>query len=99
MATILRSSLAALPLCLTLTACSTQRTSQSTPTTAPAKTLAAAAESLPARLDEILHRRDDGKVRFAARVVDLETGRELYAVAADEPFLPASNMKLPVSAA
>jgi len=93
-------SRAALLLCLVLAACSTQRASNEAPEAEPSKTLvAAAADSLPARLDEILHRRDDGNVRYAARVVDLETGRELYAVAADEPFLPASNMKLPVSAA
>lgn len=56
---------------------------------------------LQARLDEVLHRRDDadGNVKFAARVIELDTGRELYANLPDEPFLPASNMKLPVSAA
>ncbi|MDQ3440728.1 MAG: D-alanyl-D-alanine carboxypeptidase/D-alanyl-D-alanine-endopeptidase, partial [Planctomycetota bacterium] len=57
--------------------------------------------TLKARLDEILHRRDDadGNVKFAARIIELDTGRELYANLPDEPFLPASNGKLPVSAA
>ncbi|MGB7158716.1 MAG: D-alanyl-D-alanine carboxypeptidase/D-alanyl-D-alanine-endopeptidase, partial [Tepidisphaeraceae bacterium] len=55
--------------------------------------------TLQSRLDEILHRRDDGNVKYAARVIELDTGKELYAVKADEPFIPASNMKLSVSAA
>jgi D-alanyl-D-alanine carboxypeptidase/D-alanyl-D-alanine-endopeptidase (penicillin-binding protein 4) len=53
---------------------------------------------LAGRLDETLHRRDDGQVKYTARVIDLSDGRELYAVAPDEPFLPASNGKLAVSA-
>ena len=57
--------------------------------------------TLKARLDEALHRRDDpeGNIKFAARVIELDTGRELYANLPDEPFLPASNGKLAVSAA
>lgn len=57
--------------------------------------------TLQSRLDEILHRRDDadGNIKFAARVIELDTGRELYTNLPDEPFIPASNMKLPVSAA
>jgi D-alanyl-D-alanine carboxypeptidase/D-alanyl-D-alanine-endopeptidase (penicillin-binding protein 4) len=57
--------------------------------------------ALTSRLDEVLHRRDDadGNVKFAARVIELDTGRELYTNLPDEPFMPASNMKLPVSAA
>ena len=57
--------------------------------------------ALKARLDEVLHRRDDvdSNVKFAARVIELDTGRELYANLPDEPFMPASNGKLPVSAA
>jgi hypothetical protein len=56
---------------------------------------------LQARLDEVLHRRDDaeGNIKCAARVIELDTGRELYSNLADEPFLPASNGKLAVSAA
>ncbi|HEV2293165.1 MAG TPA: D-alanyl-D-alanine carboxypeptidase/D-alanyl-D-alanine-endopeptidase [Tepidisphaeraceae bacterium] len=57
--------------------------------------------TLQSRLEEILHRRDDadGNIKFAARVIELDTGRELYTNLPDEPFIPASNMKLPVSAA
>jgi D-alanyl-D-alanine carboxypeptidase/D-alanyl-D-alanine-endopeptidase (penicillin-binding protein 4) len=58
-----------------------------------------AAPSLKSRLDEILHRRDDGTLKYTARVIELDSGRELYAVTPDEPFMPASNMKLSVSAA
>lgn len=36
---------------------------------------------------------------MAARVVELPSGRELYAENADKPFTPASNMKLVVTAA
>jgi D-alanyl-D-alanine carboxypeptidase/D-alanyl-D-alanine-endopeptidase (penicillin-binding protein 4) len=53
---------------------------------------------LGARLDETLHRLDDGEVKYTARVIDLDTGKQLYAVAPDEPFIPASNGKLAVSA-
>src|SRR5687767_13281250 len=53
---------------------------------------------LSARLDETLHRLDDGEVKYTARVIDLDDGKELYAVAPDEPFIPASNGKLAVSA-
>ena len=57
--------------------------------------------SLKERLDEVLHRRDDteGNIRCAARVIELDTGREIYSNLPEEPFLPASNGKLAVSAA
>ncbi len=55
--------------------------------------------ALAARLDEILTRLDDTGATVTARVVDLESGYELYARDIDVPFTPASNMKLPVSAA
>ena len=49
---------------------------------------------------QVLHRLDkDGRPRVAGRVVDLSNGRELYAENADEPVLPASNLKLLVSTA
>ena len=49
---------------------------------------------------EVLHRLDrNGRPRVAARVVDLSSGRELYAENADEPMIPASNMKVFVTAA
>lgn len=55
--------------------------------------------ALVERLDGILHRLDHTGARFTARVLELPSGRELYAAGIDEPFIPASNMKLPVSAA
>ena len=54
--------------------------------------------ALKARLDEILTRLDDTGATVTARVVDLESGRALYARDVDVPFTPASNMKIPVSA-
>ncbi len=50
-------------------------------------------------LPPILHRLDDSGAIVSARVIELPTGRELYAENADQPFTPASNMKLVVSAA
>lgn len=55
--------------------------------------------ALPARLDAILTRLADTGATVSARVVTLPERQELYARAADEPYTPASNMKLPVSAA
>jgi D-alanyl-D-alanine carboxypeptidase/D-alanyl-D-alanine-endopeptidase (penicillin-binding protein 4) len=55
--------------------------------------------ALTARLDEILNRLADTGAVVTARVVELDTGRELYAHDIDTPFTPASNMKIPVSAA
>ena len=54
---------------------------------------------LPAQLDQALGRGHTGAAHYTARVVDLSTGRELYSVEADTPYLPASNGKLAVSAA
>lgn len=52
------------------------------------------------KLDPILHaRHGDGDVVIAARVIELPSGRELYAENADRPMIPASNLKLFVSAA
>jgi D-alanyl-D-alanine carboxypeptidase/D-alanyl-D-alanine-endopeptidase (penicillin-binding protein 4) len=55
--------------------------------------------SVEQKLDAILHARDDGSAKIVARVVDLSTGRELYAENADDPVIPASNLKLFVTAA
>ncbi len=66
---------------------------------APPPPPAGAEAALARRLSETLHRRDDGSVHYGARVVDIASGRELYASDADRPVLPASNMKLPTSAA
>ncbi len=54
---------------------------------------------LAAKLDEVLQRGQTDKAKYTARVVDLQSGRELYAVDPDAPFMPASNGKLAVSAA
>src|SRR5215207_1327211 len=55
--------------------------------------------ALARQLDTVLHRRDQKGVRYAARVVDLRTGQELYAHDIDSPVMPASNGKLSVTAA
>src|SRR5688572_19173865 len=57
------------------------------------------AATLQQRLDAVLGRDSSTGQIFAARVVDLESGRELYARSADEAMIPASNMKLFVTAA
>jgi serine-type D-Ala-D-Ala carboxypeptidase/endopeptidase (penicillin-binding protein 4) len=54
---------------------------------------------LAAELDDVLRRDQTGSAKYTARVIDLQTGRELYAVDPDAPFMPASNGKLAVSAA
>lgn len=55
--------------------------------------------ALGMRLDEVLERRADSGAAFVARVVDLSNGRELYGRDVDEAVIPASNLKLFVSAA
>src|SRR4051812_14892489 len=52
-----------------------------------------------AQLDEVLNRNASTGAIFSARVVDLENGKELYSRAADRAMIPASNMKLFVTAA
>ncbi|MCP4248367.1 MAG: D-alanyl-D-alanine carboxypeptidase/D-alanyl-D-alanine-endopeptidase [bacterium] len=54
---------------------------------------------LAARLDSILNRHSETGATVSARVIKLASGRELYARNIDEPVMPASNMKLPISAA
>ena len=54
---------------------------------------------LAAKLDEVLRRGQTEKAKYTARVVDLQSGHDLYAVDPDAPFMPASNGKLAVSAA
>jgi D-alanyl-D-alanine carboxypeptidase/D-alanyl-D-alanine-endopeptidase (penicillin-binding protein 4) len=53
---------------------------------------------LALRLGPILQRHADTGARVSARVIDLESGRELYAINIDEQHLPASNMKLVTAA-
>ncbi|HEV8378407.1 MAG TPA: D-alanyl-D-alanine carboxypeptidase/D-alanyl-D-alanine-endopeptidase [Tepidisphaeraceae bacterium] len=60
---------------------------------------AAPSKTLEARLDEALNRNATTGAIFSARVIDLETGRELYSRSPDHPMIPASNMKLFVTAA
>jgi D-alanyl-D-alanine carboxypeptidase/D-alanyl-D-alanine-endopeptidase (penicillin-binding protein 4) len=55
--------------------------------------------TLEARLDTALNRNAATGAIFSARVIDLQTGRELYARSPDQPMIPASNMKLFVTAA
>jgi D-alanyl-D-alanine carboxypeptidase/D-alanyl-D-alanine-endopeptidase (penicillin-binding protein 4) len=50
-------------------------------------------------LDPIVHRLADTGATVTARVLELPSRRELYAIDVDEPYLPASNMKIVVSAA
>lgn len=56
-------------------------------------------EKLAARLDAVLGSVADTGATYVARVVDPTDGRELYAHDADRPVAPASNMKLPTTAA
>jgi PBP4 family serine-type D-alanyl-D-alanine carboxypeptidase len=74
------------------------------PTTRPSPVAAATPAAgedaaLAAKLDAILHRLDKGDLHFGARVIDPESKRELYVRDADKALTPASNMKLPVTAA
>lgn len=75
------------------------------PPTDQAKAFLSSSESLlvpldlEQKLDGILNRLSNTGAIYAARVVDPYTGRELYAHDIDRPMIPASNMKLPVTAA
>lgn len=67
--------------------------------TACTSTAKPAKDALSDRLDAALDRGKTGDAHYTARVVDLSSGKELYAVDIDEPFIPASNGKIAVSAA
>ncbi|MFH0963970.1 MAG: D-alanyl-D-alanine carboxypeptidase/D-alanyl-D-alanine-endopeptidase [Planctomycetota bacterium] len=54
---------------------------------------------LRSEIDRILSDPRLGDTRLGARVVDLDAGGVVYSVHAEEPFIPASNMKIVVSAA
>src|SRR5256886_12469482 len=54
---------------------------------------------LATRLDPLLQSFDNSGAIYAARVLELPGGRELYAHRADEPMIPASNGKLANGAA
>jgi len=64
---------------------------------APSRSVGGDAE-LAAKLDGVLKGASRG-VMCSARVVELRSGRELYAWGSDEAVIPASNMKLLISAA
>lgn len=51
------------------------------------------------QLDELINRLEHTDATVTARVIELPSRRELYAQDIDAPFTPASNMKLPISAA
>jgi len=67
------------------------------PQVAPASRRALSPDT--ARLREVLHRLDETKAVVSARVIELPGGRELYADNCDSAVIPASNLKLSVSAA
>src|SRR5690348_1742608 len=54
--------------------------------------------ALESQLKPILHKHDDSGAIFTARVIEVATGRELYAERIDDAFTPASNMKLATAA-
>jgi serine-type D-Ala-D-Ala carboxypeptidase/endopeptidase (penicillin-binding protein 4) len=56
-------------------------------------------QTLEQRLDAVLNRNASTGAIVSARVVDLRLARELYSRDADRPMIPASNMKLFVTAA
>lgn len=58
-----------------------------------------AGRQLQTKVDSTLHQLDSTGVVFGARILELPSGRELYASSADEPMIPASNMKLLATAA
>src|SRR5688572_16841825 len=66
------------------------------PTTQAAQTQPATLEQ---RLDEVLGRRSATGAIYSARVVDLDSRRELYSRNATRQMIPASNMKVLVTAA
>src|SRR5207247_4925573 len=76
--------LTAFILCLFLTACTSHRGHDA---------------QLAGRLDPLLHSFDDSGAIYAARVLELPSGRELYSYRAGEPMIPASNGKLANGAA
>lgn len=55
--------------------------------------------SLAGRINSIISRKSQKKVRFAVKVLNAKTGKTLYARNANKPMVPASNMKVVTSAA
>ena len=60
---------------------------------------ASTATPLAQQLDDALGRGKIGSAHYTARVIDLASGRELYSVEPDTPYMPASNGKLAPGAA
>ncbi|HEV2733453.1 MAG TPA: D-alanyl-D-alanine carboxypeptidase, partial [Longimicrobiaceae bacterium] len=58
-----------------------------------------AATALARRIDSVVERAPFGRAHWGIEVWDPSTGRSLYRRAADRHFVPASNLKLVVSAA
>jgi serine-type D-Ala-D-Ala carboxypeptidase/endopeptidase (penicillin-binding protein 4) len=75
-----------------------QGTGNLAPRAAPGATDGVAAPSLAARIDAILERPSLRSADWGIEVRDASSGRVLYARAADRRFIPASNLKLLVSA-
>jgi D-alanyl-D-alanine carboxypeptidase/D-alanyl-D-alanine-endopeptidase (penicillin-binding protein 4) len=82
--------------CVTLSACSSQR---ATPPAQSSVTSQQDNQQLAEALDQALGRGQISPAHYTARVIDPETGRELYAVDSDTPYMPASNGKIAVGAA
>ena len=83
-----------------------QRQATTMPATQPAleTTVAEVSSTRPSgtlkqQLSQILHRLDDTGATISARVVDLDRNRVLFADSDTRAVIPASNMKLPTSAA
>jgi len=57
-----------------------------------------ASATLSERIDEIINRSSQQKVRWSIKVVEAQTGRNIYCHNAQQPLIPASNMKLITSA-
>jgi len=60
---------------------------------------AAQPQTLENRLDQVLNRNGATGAIFSGRVIDLQTGIELYSRNSNRPMMPASNMKLFITAA
>jgi D-alanyl-D-alanine carboxypeptidase/D-alanyl-D-alanine-endopeptidase (penicillin-binding protein 4) len=60
---------------------------------------ATAQAGLAGRINSIISRKSQKKVRFAVKVINAKTGKTLYEYNAHKPMIPASNMKIMASAA
>ncbi len=60
---------------------------------------AAACADLSKSIDSIIGRKSLKKAKFGIKVIDAASGKTVYAHKADKPLIPASNMKIVISAA